>query len=165
MPKRFIHFNRDHPRACGEQDWKFYTPTDAEGSSPRVRGAGKQGYRHEVPSGIIPARAGSSPARAGSGMAAWDHPRACGEQLPQMEQVINPQGSSPRVRGAGGQVHAARDRGGIIPARAGSSTPRCRAPRRGRDHPRACGEQSTRFTAWRRRMGSSPRVRGAEIKF
>ena len=53
--------------------------------------------------------------------------------------------------------------GGIIPARAGNrhqSQPRRRMPR---DHPRACGEQTTWESSFQARPGSSPRVRGTAV--
>ena len=71
---------RDHPRVCGEQSLNCVEIVNVKGSSPRVRGAGKQSKSGLTYSGIIPACAGSS-ALAGKG---WcprrDHPRVCGEQ-------------------------------------------------------------------------------------
>ena len=73
-------------------------------------------------------------------------------------------GSSPRMRGAGGQRLGAADTEGIIPAHAGSSPAAGRRHRCGRDHPRVCGEQTLRQQDAEAYVGSSPRVRGAALE-
>ena len=152
---------RDHPRACGEQREPVDERVGDEGSSPRVRGAVGCKIYPEFCGGIIPARAGSSPRLRKRQSFHWDHPRACGEQVPFFLADSFIEGSSPRVRGAAlWQIdHSIDD--GIIPARAGSSYGLSLRPHSTRDHPRACGEQT--MTHWKsiRLMGSSPRVRGA----
>ena len=50
---------------------------------------------------------------------------------------------------------------GIIPAYAGSTHRRTWTRPRARDHPRVCGEHSTRTSTRSRSAGSSPRMRGA----
>ena len=50
----------------------------------------------------------------------------------------------------------------IIPAHAGSSCRVCAGRIVCRDHPRACGEQQVMSAAHEVRLGSSPRMRGAE---
>ena len=70
---------RDHPRMRGEHDEYKKAFTPAKGSSPHARGA--QGARRgrQVPTGIIPACAGStSQCRRRPGWR-WDHPRMRGE--------------------------------------------------------------------------------------
>ena len=92
-----------------------------------------------------------------------DHPRACGEQGSASKILTELSGSSPRVRGAAREIRGTGIRLGIIPARAGS---RYRARLESgtcKDHPRACGEQSTPPRYRPSRSGSSPRVRGAEF--
>ena len=152
---------RDHPRACGEQVLRPMMLPPGSGSSPRVRGAVEvdaAGYQRP---GIIPARAGSSQDWPYATPRFQDHPRACGEQPSPAGPAGPPPGSSPRVRGAGRLNDAGGGRRGIIPARAGSRglMPGTGAGRR--DHPRACGEQSTTTPAAPLIPGSSPRVRGA----
>ena len=74
--------------------------------------------------------------------------------------VITFGGSSPRVRGKGGDF-AEDSRGeGIIPAGAGKRPAGRRWPRWRRDHPRGCGEKQVRHLFGLARRGSSPRVRG-----
>ena len=132
-----------------------------KGSSPRVRGAAPNTSVARAARGIIPARAGSSCLTRCARPPRWDHPRACGEQGSPSALRRMSMGSSPRVRGAEPRDEDGRDDGGIIPARAGSSS--CPAPVRAQtwDHPRACGEQSRDRRLHQGRGGSSPRVRGA----
>ena len=88
------------------------------------------------------------------------HPRACGENdiLEDCADLLD--GSSPRVRGklVGDLVEP--DAQGLIPARAGKTTPPTREPRPPRAHPRACGENVFAVDVGRAPGGSSPRVRG-----
>ncbi len=90
----------DHPRACGEQVDDHRGVAPHEGSSPRVRGAGRGGLGGHDDEGIIPARAGSSTGNQARSCCSWDHPRACGEQAMSDEVERDVTGSSPRVRGA-----------------------------------------------------------------
>ena len=155
------HATRDHPRACGEQADVFFGQPEERGSSPRVRGADGDIWVSDYSDGIIPARAGSRSLCTRENNQHRDHPRACGEQPRRSPTSPTPAGSSPRVRGAGGNADAQNMPRGIIPARAGSSRPRRRARTCGRDHPRACGEQSSHSHLMLSPVGSSPRVRGA----
>ena len=155
---------RDHPRACGEQVSSARVVRLSQGSSPRVRGAEAGSVLIAGRLGIIPARAGSSSCPAPVRAQTWDHPRACGEQSRDRRLHQGRGGSSPRVRGAGLDSRGGGFGSGIIPARAGSSRryiPPCGASR---DHPRACGEQSSARLVVNMIKGSSPRVRGAVIR-
>ena len=116
---RGLH-RRDHPRVCGEQWALTCAVTAHSGSSPRVRGAVAGAVAEGPGDGIIPACAGSSSLRHPAQSAAWDHPRACGEQVAKAVQTIINAGSSPRVRGADAFSHVFSPCLGIIPARAGS---------------------------------------------
>ena len=112
--------SRDHPRACGEQARPGACHQDARGSSPRMRGAVPAAREDGTYVGIIPAHAGSSVSQRSRPARPWDHPRACGEQLTFIADLIGTAGSSPRMRGAALQYRAHRHRTGIIPAHAGS---------------------------------------------
>ena len=70
-------------------------------------------------------------------------------------------GSSPRMRGAGAGDSLTGRLPGIIPAHAGSSSSQGFGGLVYEDHPRACGEQAATVAATKRRVGSSPRMRGA----
>ena len=149
-----------HPRACGENGAQREISSGGSGSSPRVRGklAGEgEGGR---PLGLIPARAGKTwPSQPGHFLIRA-HPRACGENGAQTARVLQPGGSSPRVRGKRrGRGRRARARR-LIPARAGKT---CSIQGDGgsvRAHPRACGENNGAYDQDRMEEGSSPRVRG-----
>ena len=85
----------------------------------------------------------------------------CGEQWLCTRSLWSTSGSSPRMRGAVLVVVHGDAAGGIIPARAGSSS---RSRPRGTgswDHPRVCGEQAYLSILYISILGSSPRVRGA----
>ncbi len=73
-------------------------------------------------------------------------------------------GSSPHVRGAQQSEHAGRVDRGIIPACAGSTVKSKTYRHQERDHPRMCGEHRASAAHVRLRLGSSPHVRGAQIK-
>ena len=81
-----------------------------------------------------------------------------------MTREKNTKGSSPRVRGAAMQDPVWNREVGIIPARAGSSFVGLWNGIVTWDHPRACGEQRGVFGTIHSSSGSSPRVRGADLK-
>ena len=56
-----------------------------------------------------------------------------------------------------------RDGRGIIPAHAGSTSRTARSSGCPRDHPRACGEHLAELRAFIYPVGSSPRMRGAQV--
>ena len=136
--------SKDHPRACGEQPDLSAMCLIACGSSPRMRGAGSLVDVCECPGRIIPAHAGSSVLMA-----------LCG--LPDA-------GSSPRMRGAVVASDVRRVTIGIIPAHAGSSRGVLLEVIPSQDHPRACGEQDEQAQETVGIVGSSPRMRGAEVR-
>ena len=72
-----------------------------------------------------------------------------------------PQGSSPRMRGAQFPTSDPHVHPGIIPADAGSTCPTCSRPATREDHPRGCGEHCTFLFPGSADLGSSPRMRGA----
>ena len=90
-----------------------------------------------------------------------DHPRVCGEHITNQATCGSGQGSSPRMRGAHHQPGDVRQRPGIIPAYAGSTTRALRTPRGRWDHPRVCGEHRRPRVCMGCKTGSSPRMRGA----
>ena len=69
------------------------------GSPPRVRGKASARSGRHLRGGITPARAGKSSRYGLRDGPFWDHPRACGEKLPERFFFIPKQGSPPRVRG------------------------------------------------------------------
>ena len=128
--------------------------------SPRVRGKRAAAGRCKFPIRITPARAGKTGFTARSKRRTADHPRACGENLPSVQIIHSPAGSPPRVRGKHHGCGAFCPCDIITPARAGKTLGRQPAPCHRQDHPRACGENSTRGSCAAHPRGSPPRVRG-----
>ena len=114
----------DHPRACGVYGSLPLEYPEVDGSSPRVRGLhhGRGGL--PLLHGIIPARAGFT--RAGLIVVTRDrdHPRACGVYVAMAVYDLDGSGSSPRVRGLPLFLPPRESARGIIPARAGFTSPR-----------------------------------------
>ena len=112
---------RDHPRSRGVYNYQDLLRRLYAGSSPLARGLRAPQTARGAPSGIIPARAGSTEWNASESLEGKDHPRSRGvypELLPLHVQVG---GSSPLARGLP-QVDLKLFLGGrIIPARAGST--------------------------------------------
>ena len=131
------------------------------GSSPRPRGAHVLRYRRRCYRGLIPASAGSTTGPASPRPAPWAHPRVRGEHHVPDETPPIKVGSSPRPRGALLGVAAPDHLLGLIPASAGSTTPRATPARRSRAHPRVRGEHTDDRLASMFAQGSSPRPRGA----
>jgi len=131
----------DHPRVCGEHGRPVHA---AAGSA-----------------GIIPAYAGSTVEPLSFENENGDHPRVCGEHAAADGAEAFGEGSSPRMRGARGPGYRDRAGHGIIPAYAGSTKESTHGSRPPPDHPRVCGEHDSELRSFRRRLGSSPRMRGA----
>ncbi len=109
-----------HPRASGEHTGALSLSREAQGSSPRERGARSRRTSTWRWCRLIPARAGSTCMGAPWVMGWEAHPRASGEH----HLVARPHG---------------RDQW-LIPARAGSTRAGARRRRAARAHPRASGE-------------------------
>mgnify|MGYP000844548603 CR=1 FL=1 len=133
----------------------------ARGSSPRARGALRIVVLDGTREGIIPACAGSTENSIGWPFQTRDHPRVRGEHPFFTKSSTKRTGSSPRARGALGQIGEGETRRGIIPACAGSTpSPACSAGPPW-DHPRVRGEHGWTRTRRSSCGGSSPRARGA----
>ena len=151
----------DHPRGCGEHCAPGGAWLCAGGSSPRMRGAQNDDYGLNYLDRIIPADAGSTRLQNSGMNANMDHPRGCGEHDRDRIPRATGEGSSPRMRGAPVVCLTHLAICGIIPADAGSTGCLRRCRRRSRDHPRGCGEHTTRRILTILDVGSSPRMRGA----
>ena len=152
---------RDHPRVRGEHAVPEVTSIPNSGSSPRARGARDPPPPGWLPTGIIPACAGSTAGRAVRGLATRDHPRVRGEHSQSVSRTSRRRGSSPRARGAPTRPAATYGVTGIIPACAGSTRERRVRRRVRRDHPRVRGEHARCPLLLSSSAGSSPRARGA----
>ena len=160
-----IHFvrdaSRDHPRLRGEHTHPPPLPRRMPGSSPLARGALSRKDSRCDCLGIIPACAGSTGPRHSSHRWRGDHPRLRGEHS--IDGYISPamKGSSPLARGAHGPLHPPSLARRIIPACAGSTTPRTTETPSPRDHPRLRGEHKRNRLSDASEKGSSPLARGA----
>ena len=135
---------RDHPRMCGEHTTHADGLIPVKGSSPHVRGALESNGLYSMSSGIIPACAGSTHRRSADSPPKRDHPRMCGEHFSSVIISSSTTGSSPHVRGAPCCFVLYFRRVGIIPACAGSTSRYLCVRCWHRDHPRMCGEHTSK---------------------
>ena len=113
-------------------------------------------------SGIIPADAGSTPTNGLLALSSMDHPRGCGEHDGNTADTYTGQGLSPRMRGARSQPSQSILFKRIIPADAGTTRPVESGLSHCEDHPRGCGEHGRGYYPDFPKLGSSPRMRGAQ---
>ena len=149
-----------HPRVCGEQTARRLSASSPAGSSPRVRGTGRDRRHAHQPVRFIPACAGNSGQRPGPPSSPSVHPRVCGEQMLAHVRPFGNFGSSPRVRGTARSPDRAGCARRFIPACAGNRGAGHRPWSGGAVHPRVCGEQEPSVAVAMSMTGSSPRVRG-----
>ena len=149
-----------HPRVCGENLLLLSRIARPAGSSPRVRGKQSGGVLSHGGLRLIPACAGKTPMSPLSRRTARAHPRVCGENWAGLRPTILLMGSSPRVRGKPCFRRARRGPHGLIPARAGKTSPFPWGRPGVSAHPRACGENGPHMSLYDSSQGSSPRVRG-----
>ena len=113
----------DHPRSRGV----YLSPTRSErsrpGSSPLARGLPHAGAAADAEGGIIPARAGFTRRGRSTSCPSSDHPRSRGVYRRILMELCLARGSSPLARGLPVGGAGLEDRGGIIPARAGFTSP------------------------------------------
>ena len=127
LPESQSQPSRDHPRVCGEKAQLPQWSLNRLGSPPRMRGKACCWPSLPRRDRITPAYAGKSLFRPRRRPAAWDHPRVCGEKIPQPQQLGAQGGSPPRMRGKENDaVHSFfADR--ITPAYAGKRLKRSRS--------------------------------------
>ena len=98
-------------------------------------------------------------------MIRWrDHPRVCGEHLACVVTLLLAAGSSPRMRGTRMRSSVRGIQIGIIPAYAGNTASCSSSTHCSRDHPRVCGEHSADPWMLSEATGSSPRMRGTQVR-
>ena len=149
-----------HPRAGGENPWHARSVICAHGSSPRGRGKHSIVLTFTLRPRLIPARAGKTLATTNNTLPVEAHPRAGGENLQDIFDLVSAAGSSPRGRGKpprGCHRPGARR---LIPARAGKTCRHRYLPESPRAHPRAGGENPAMLGSSLQLFGSSPRGRG-----
>ena len=151
---------RDHPRVCGEHTCDYVNANTTQGSSPRMRGTHLLRFVCDYGTGIIPAYAGNTYWKLHELYVRRDHPRVCGEHLFVHVGKLHALGSSPRMRGTRRMRLSPRAWSGIIAAYAGNTRYSRPSDRRGRDHPRVCGEHHQTVGSRFRRTGIIPAYAG-----
>ena len=150
----------DHPRSRGVYTYWTDSHQSTRGSSPLARGLQAGFDSRSCFLGIIPARAGFTETRLVSYTSHLDHPRSRGVYGSNITSWMIAGGSSPLARGLPLAAKHARRGHGIIPARAGFTSPQSRRGRVPRDHPRSRGVYDSARQEVVRMLGSSPLARG-----
>ena len=152
--------SQDHPRGCGDKSVKPNISAYPQGSPPRMRG--QELFVSELINrrGITPADAGTSCNSRPSKRSGKDHPRGCGDKLPETIGDAIATRSPPRMRGQVGNAVQRIDHDRITPADAGTRS-QCPPEWPDRwDHPRGCGDKGPVLCINGGGSGSPPRMRG-----
>ena len=156
---------QDHPRSRGVYDSARATMTPMVGSSPLARGLLVAKTIEAAKSGIIPARAGFTFCQPPTLCLLPDHPRSRGVYCGRTLLSHSCRGSSPLARGLPRTPPGRRRKPGIIPARAGFTTPVLRQIETLQDHPRSRGVYAQAAMEAVMVKGSSPLARGLPLSF
>ena len=154
-----------HPRACGEHVLPRLDQCRNLGSSPRLRGTSSSGLAGRTVGRFIPAPAGNIKGESTDHAKKSVHPRACGEHVQDVIERLDPDGSSPRLRGTSALIEAQKELPRFIPAPAGNIATFGRVSKLPPVHPRACGEHLRSISSSFSRTGSSPRLRGTSSQY
>ena len=150
----------DHPRSRGVYYFPVAGSIHETGSSPLARGLRKNVPLFKVGNRIIPARAGFTQGGYPISACTGDHPRSRGVYETNPVYTAMGAGSSPLARGLRNDKTDHWRRFGIIPARAGFTSPLdCRVWSWG-DHPRSRGVYGSNWAITIISTGSSPLARG-----
>ena len=131
-----------HPRSRGEHSQSSSHLWHPWGSSPLARGTPADQILEQLPSGLIPARAGNTRTPRCRRRLSRAHPRSRGEHSLRLSACLPPLGSSPLARGT--RLHRREHRCwlGLIPARAGNTICFLHQSGISRAHPRSRGEHA-----------------------
>ena len=130
---------QDHPRSRGVYSSRRMSGAPRAGSSPLARGLLLFSVGRLDCVRIIPARAGFTALPCPPTRRSTDHPRSRGVYLTALATMRITSGSSPLARGLPPRIQPSRSLCGIIPARAGFTTPSRAGETSARDHPRSRG--------------------------
>ena len=155
---------QDHPRLCGEKQFRAVPPDGYIGSPPPMRGKDVTALVKIQFQRITPAYAGKRKRKPNGMLQSKDHPRLCGEKVTAGSSWFRLAGSPPPMRGKEGGKLCAIIMPRITPAYAGKSY-RSESTLHSRpDHPRLCGEKTMSSVFSTADTGSPPPMRGkAEI--
>ena len=137
--RNYSGHGQDHPRSRGVYRTIPDNPRDWLGSSPLARGLPRQAHQEGIPARIIPARAGFTPPPRSNAYRARDHPRSRGVYIVISHDGTVAAGSSPLARGLQNFRRGLSVWIGIIPARAGFTSPNNVEGMFVPDHPRSRG--------------------------
>ena len=130
----------EHPRVCGENSSASGRYAATSGTSPRMRGKQTHLGDHYDPRRNIPAYAGKTPRHLRPGHYHEEHPRVCGENKLESEDLAKQLGTSPRMRGKLSRIYFTNFNLRNIPAYAGKTATSGTVSMPATEHPRACGE-------------------------
>ena len=150
----------DHPRSRGVYARDRVCGPPSLGSSPLARGLLPSINLNVILLRIIPARAGFTWRAPGTRICSKDHPRSRGVYTLKIFPVESIAGSSPLARGLRISISSSSLEMGIIPARAGFTSPTGKSRGRPRDHPRSRGVYPVTADTPSLIPGSSPLARG-----
>ena len=155
-----VSMPRAHPRSRGADTGQDWARPLLAGSSPLARGGPAGQAPGRVRPGLIPARAGRTVGCCPERTNSRAHPRSRGADGAWAEVQRSIQGSSPLARGGPPSVEGGEPEVGLIPARAGRTSPRCAGTSRARAHPRSRGADDGSPSMRSPIQGSSPLARG-----
>ena len=150
----------EHPRVCGENCGRWWSPTRWAGTSPRMRGKHADDPRQVDAMRNIPAYAGKTKFRVVHSFGVQEHPRVCGENGDAYGTSIWHRGTSPRMRGKRLVSIRSLIIRRNIPAYAGKTGHVFFVEISETEHPRVCGENRVSSKNFIRVSGTSPRMRG-----
>ena len=153
-----------HLRSRGEHWTPFFADQISFGSSPLARGTRCRRGSWCGAWRLIPARAGNTMADRATGRHDPAHPRSRGEHVATGRAAVSVPGSSPLARGTHTVVVAEVGGVGLIPARAGNTTPVSVGACRRTAHPRSRGEHGIPAMKPPEEYGSSPLARGTRLR-
>ena len=131
----------DHPRTCGEKEFKASAIPVVCGSPPHMRGKAAVFSFGLFSLRITPAHAGKRNGEYYGNQIYWDHPRTCGEKFADRPSALSDQGSPPHMRGKEMNSNLVKRGHRITPAHAGKSFENVLEILQEKDHPRTCGEK------------------------
>ena len=157
--QRPLHSIGDHLRVCGADVCTVSSAIAPVGSSPRVRSRRAVPELQRQSGRIISACAEQTTRCTSPVIAAPDHLRVCGADLPTTFHSLGMTGSSPRVRSRPASAYGRSHGPGIISACAEQTTTPPPAIWAAWDHLRVCGADDRYKRLKKFLTGSSPRVR------
>ena len=120
-PQMVFSIPRDHPRLCGEKQYKKHCLEHIKGSPPPMRGKVNQTGTKTLGNRITPAYAGKRFQNRTRPRRNQDHPRLCGEKRFPCIAIDRSQGSPPPMRGKAIDLRMCPMQSRITPAYAGKS--------------------------------------------